>query len=113
MSVVRTRIVALAVALAVLTACSGCSGLTLRAATPSLVKPVFTSDDEAVGAAVEAYERYLSVSAEIDEDGGASAERVLSLVTDSLGLDLLADYRAMREAGERVLGAATLTAVEA
>lgn len=89
-------------------ACAGCSLRDLRPAPPTAVQPVFSSDEEASAAAATAYERYLGVTAEIDADGGAGAERVLELTTDRYGLDLLADYRRMRASGERLTGAAAL-----
>ncbi|MDR5698273.1 hypothetical protein [Agromyces aerolatus] len=74
------------------------------------MQPVFASDDEALAAAVTTYERYLSVEAEIVSAGGAGAERVLEVTTDTYGLDLLADFREMRATGERPAGPATMAA---
>jgi hypothetical protein len=87
---------------------AGCVLRDLRPGPPTAVQPVFASDDEALAAAIETYERYLVVDAEIIADGGADADRVLAVVTDSYGLDLLAEYRRMRAAGERFTGAMML-----
>lgn len=108
-SAIAMRTVGLLTLLVLTTACAACSGLKLRPTPPTQVQPVFASDDEAVAAAVETYERYLAVSAEIDADGGAGAERVLEVTTEPYGLDVLAEYRRMRAARERISGAAMLT----
>jgi len=44
--------------------------------------PVFASEEEALAAAVAAYEAYLKVSDEIAADGGAHPERLKDLVTE-------------------------------
>ena len=44
--------------------------------------PVFASEEEALAAAVAAYEEYLKVSDQIAADGGASPERLKDLVTE-------------------------------
>ncbi|WP_308797032.1 hypothetical protein [Agromyces silvae] len=80
----------------------------LRPAAPTEVQPVFASDEEALDAAVATYERYLVLEAEIVAAGGAGAERVLEVATDTYGLDLLAGFREMRQTGERVAGAVVL-----
>ncbi|WP_308797026.1 hypothetical protein [Agromyces silvae] len=89
---------------------AGCALRDLRPAAPTEVQPVFASDEEALDAAVSTYERYLVLEAEIVAAGGAGAERVLEVATDTYGLDLLAGFREMRQTGERLIAPASLTA---
>lgn len=102
------RLVSAVAVLVVTGACSGCALRDLRPGAPTEVQPVFASDDDALDAAVATYERYLAVEAEIVADGGAGAERVLEVTTDSYGLDLLAEFRQMRTTGERPIGPVSL-----
>lgn len=107
-SVAALRLFASLAVFAVVGSCGGCALRDLRPTPPTVVQPVFASDDEALAAAVATYERYLLVSAEIDADGGVGAERLRDLTTERYGLDLIAEYRRMRAVGERFTGAATL-----
>lgn len=65
---------------------------------PSSV-PVFASEEEALVAAVEAYEAYLAVSDQIAADGGANPERLESLVTPEWYEKELEGFEAIRQAG--------------
>lgn len=93
----------------------GCSGET-RIPPPepsSAVEPLFSSDEEALEAATEAYEEFLLVSGQILRDGGQSPERLIPLVSDDVydseaeGFALLADNN-WRAIGESVLAGVEL-----
>ncbi|WP_168627971.1 hypothetical protein [Cryobacterium sp. BB307] len=68
-------------------------------ARPPAVDPVFASDEEALAAAVEAYERYLAVADEVRADGGADADRISSVVTTNQLPDELESFERLRELG--------------
>ena len=59
----------------VLTGCTAPPPQTVAVSSPT-VAPVFASDEEALAAAVEAYEKYLAVSTAIAHDGGNGIERL-------------------------------------
>ena len=65
----------------VLTGCTAPPPQTVAVSSPT-VAPVFASDEEALAAAVEAYEKYLAVSDQIAQEGGAGADRFEDVVTD-------------------------------
>lgn len=77
-------------------------------ARPPAADPVFASDEEALAAAVEAYERYLMVQNSVLQDGGADAQRFSTVVTtDRLEKDMASAGRyaqaGYRQVGETVL----------
>lgn len=71
--------------------------------TPSAA-PVFASEEEALAAAVEAYEAYLAVSDQIAADGGANPERLKDLVTPEWYEKELEVIGLVRAAGIRQVG---------
>ncbi|MFB6612198.1 hypothetical protein ACFCVO_17880 [Agromyces sp. NPDC056379] len=98
---------ALAAAGAIALLLSGCAGA-VPAPSPSpsadAADPIFASDEEALAAAVEAYEAYIAVAAEIGQDGGSDPERVLSVVSEGYSTEAIADYEDLASHGYRVLG---------
>lgn len=67
--------------------------------------PMFSNDDEAFEAAVTGYQRYLDVYTSISSDGGAGSERILQVAGTKHANELLAEFRAMKEAGIHTTGA--------
>ena len=65
----------------VLTGCTAPPPHTVAVSSPTAT-PVFASDEEALAAAVEAYEKYLAVSDQIAQEGGAGADSFADVVTD-------------------------------
>lgn len=80
----RRRSLALTAAGVVALVLSGCVGSPDSTPTPSPSEsssPVFASDEEALAAAEAAYGRFLAVSTEVTNDGGANAERLDEVAT--------------------------------
>ncbi|HEX6365881.1 MAG TPA: hypothetical protein VF000_07010, partial [Agromyces sp.] len=80
----------------------GCVGVPGATPTPTAApspspspEPIFASDEEALAAAVEAYERYLRVSQMIGEEGGANPRRILSVVTPEYAEVAIAGFEGM------------------
>ena len=87
----------------------------IAAETPSPTPtstPVFASEEEALAAAVAAYENYLRVSDEIAADGGANPERLKDLVTDEWYEKELEVIEMIREAGIYQVGETAYRNVE-
>ncbi|MEI5584246.1 hypothetical protein, partial [Agromyces sp. CCNWLW208] len=77
------------------------------AGTPSAAageKPIFASDEEALAAAVEAYEAYSEMSTRIASEGGARPERIAEVVGADAAPELIAEFEAMSEANLRTSG---------
>ena len=114
MSLFRTRShsrrragAALAAAGAIALLLSGCTGgAPAPSPTPSAdaAEPIFASDEEALAAAVEAYERYRDVSGAITEQGGADAERISGVVTPAFASTLREEFAALANLGLRTSG---------
>jgi hypothetical protein len=85
---------------------SGCVGTPAPTSTPSASSPapIFASDEEALAAAVEAYELYSSASAEVTADGGAEAERVDPTVTQAYAVKLHDEFDALEDVGLTMVG---------
>ncbi len=102
---------ALAAAGAVALLLSGCTG-GAPAASPSpsadAAEPIFATDEEALAAAVEAYEAYMAVDAQIGEDGGSDPERILGVVSEEYSLDVIAEYEDLADHGYKVTGTSTI-----
>jgi hypothetical protein len=89
-------------------ALSGCVGAptpTPTATASSSAEPIFASDEEALAAATEAYERYRSVSATVTAEGGVDAERIDPTVTSDYAMTLHEEFAALAEAGLTIVGA--------
>lgn len=67
-------------------------------------EPIFASDEEALAAAVEAYEAYSEMSWQIAAEGGADGKRIRSLVSDTLAEQFEAEFATLAEAGIRSTG---------
>lgn len=93
---------------------AGCTGQTVVApsSSPSASAPVFASDEEALEAAVAAYEQYLAVSDQIAADGGANPERLKDLVTPEWYEKEVEVFEKIASAGMSQVGATTVGTVE-
>ena len=86
---------------------AGCSDTTrIPDPTPeATADPLFASDEEALAAAVEVYERYLAVSSQILQEGGANPERLEPLVAPDVYAEELETFNEFASAGQRAIGA--------
>jgi hypothetical protein len=101
------RGLALAVAGVVALALSGCVGAQGTTPTPSPAEspsPVFASDEEALAAAMRAYEAYSAASQEIAVEGGVHPERIDSTVTPAYAAVLHEEFAALTQAGVTLVG---------
>ncbi|MGW9629121.1 hypothetical protein ACWGST_00285 [Agromyces sp. NPDC055520] len=96
--------IALAAAGAIALLMSGCTGAD-PAPSPSpspsadAAGPIFASDEEALAAAVEAYEAYREVSDTILIQGGEEADRIDTVVTTEFAPKLHEEYAAIEDLG--------------
>lgn len=67
-------------------------------------EPIFASDEEALAAAVEAYEAYADMSEQIASEGGTDPSRIEQVATADLAPYLIAEFEALRESGLRFVG---------
>src|SRR5690554_1538774 len=89
---------ATAVAVALLTGCATETPAITPAPDPA-VTPVFASDEEALAAAVEAYEAYWYALSEILEDAGSGEERIDEFATAEQAARDKADFAELRTSG--------------
>ncbi|WP_438853848.1 hypothetical protein [Agromyces sp. M3QZ16-3] len=106
------RLVALALTGAVL-GLAACAAPTPSAtpsqpATDAAEVPLFASDEEALAAAVEAYEAYLAVSDSITSDLGVDSTRIREVATPEFADFSEDDFAAFRDAGLRTEGSSTV-----
>jgi len=98
-------------AMAALIACSVAGCLPLDPAPVATLAPtgtpLFSSDEEALAAAEEAYGAYLAVSDQILNEGGAGAERIDAVVTSEIAAIEKAGYLDLANAGLRTVGRTT------
>ena len=98
-------------AIAALIACSVAGCLPLDPApVPTIAPtgtPLFSSDEEALAAAEEAYGAYLAVSGQILNEGGAQPERIDEVVTPERAAIEKASYSDLGNAGLRTVGRTT------
>ncbi|MFF2387971.1 hypothetical protein [Agromyces sp. NPDC058104] len=110
MSIPSLRIAALAAAGALALALSACTPEAEPSPEPTptaSAAPIFASDDEALAAAVEAYEAYASMSGSIASDGGDDAERIDPYVTAEFAGNVGSEFDALRSAGGHTQGQTT------
>lgn len=74
------------------------------AASAAADEPIFASDEEALAAAVEAYEAYADASARVANAGGEGSESISSLVGAELDALVQEEFAALRESGLRSRG---------
>ncbi|MGL4338875.1 MAG: hypothetical protein ACRCSP_00415 [Rhodoglobus sp.] len=79
---------------------------------PSVVPPVFASNDEALAAATEAYAAYLALDDQIGAEGGVNPERLEPLMTPKFFKKSLESYASSRERGIRTEGVSTFDSVK-
>lgn len=116
----RTGVISMAAAGVIALTMSGCTGAPEPTPTPSAAtdaaEPIFASDEEALAAAEEAYERYRATSAEISADGGSDPERIDPVVTTEYAETLHEEFAAFRKLGLTMVGSTgidTVTLAEA
>lgn len=66
--------------------------------------PIFDSDEEALAAAVDAYEAYLSISSTIAADGGKNPERIRAVASPAYGDQLVDGFKGLSDNGLRTEG---------
>ena len=98
-------------AIATLIACSVAGCLPLDPAPlPTIAPtgtPLFSSDEEALAAAEEAYAAYLAVSDQIAQEGGANPDRLAAYVTDEWLVNEVDAFTRLAETGRRQIGQTT------
>lgn len=67
--------------------------------------PLFSSDEEALKAATDAYAAYLKMSDTISHDGGADPERIKPYVTAAASKSVIPDFQELENSGRRTEGA--------
>ncbi|WP_350348930.1 hypothetical protein ABIQ69_03035 [Agromyces sp. G08B096] len=96
-----------------LAACSGgpapSPAPTTAAPTESADEPIFASDEEALAAAVEAYEAYNSLASEITADPSRDAAEIARVADESTVPQFEEDIEALRAAGLRIVGNVSLS----
>jgi hypothetical protein len=70
--------------------------------------PIFASDEEALAAAVAAYQAYLALSDSITAGGGVSAGRIREVTSEAFGEVSENDFSAFHDAGLRTTGSTTV-----
>ncbi|WP_152030992.1 hypothetical protein [Agromyces aureus] len=105
-------LVATAAALAFTLSGCGADADPTPSATPSPTEaaPIFASDEEALAAAVASYDRYLDVTQQVGEDGGADADRIFEVATEDYANQEIPNYKSLAEQQYRVVGRGTLDA---
>ncbi|MCP2370914.1 hypothetical protein BJ978_001590 [Agromyces terreus] len=109
----RSRQLVLAAALAALTiTLSGCladaNPSPSASPPPSESAPIFATDEEALAAAVAAYDAYLDVAQQVGEDGGAEPDRIRAAVTDEYADEEIPNYASLGDNDYRIVGRGTL-----
>ena len=104
------RVVALLLAgatLASLAACAPAAPAATNAPTDSpdaTEAPIFASDEEALAAAVAAYERYLDAEQRIVESAHVEVDSIAGTTTPAFADELIAQYETLRESSLRLSG---------
>jgi hypothetical protein len=65
---------------------------------------VFASEEEALAAATEAYERYLEVGSQVASEGGANPERMSAVTVDDAYEEELRLFNSMASANQQGIG---------
>lgn len=108
----RPRVALASIACAIVLGVTACSptdadGPEGSAAPPSAAatdEPIFASDEEALAAAVEAYEAYSDMSEVIAREGGADPTRIEAVVGTEMASEHVREFEALRDAGLRIEG---------
>lgn len=108
----RPRVALASIACALLLGVTACSptdadGPDGSAAPPSAAatdEPIFASDEEALAAAVEAYEAYVAASARVASSGGEESESITPLIGPEFDAVVQEEFAALRESELRLIG---------
>jgi hypothetical protein len=95
----------------ILTGCTPSTPPPTSTPTPTESAPIFASDEEALAAAVEAYEAYLETSGEITADSGANPERIAPFVAESYLPEVLKSYQNFSRNSLRSSGTSSIDTV--
>lgn len=76
------------------------------AASAAADEPIFASDEEALAAAVEAYEAYAAASTRVANSGGEGSESISPLVGPEFDAVVQEEFAALRESKLRLAGEA-------
>lgn len=91
---------------------TGCVGASEPTPTPTptdvTIAPIFATDEEALAAAVAAYEKYRETSAAISTDGGAGRDRVEPYVSEAFLPTVLDEFEALEASGLRMIGTTSI-----
>jgi hypothetical protein len=111
-TIVRRAGVAVAIAAGLtLAACTPPSDGPTRSPSPSAT-PLFSSDEEALAAAEEAYAAYVTVTDQIFSEGGADLDRLSSVVTGAQLKIERTSFEEIASKGYRSIGTTTFDRVE-
>ena len=101
----RTRLLAV-LAVVAATALAGCAPADATPPTPTpTLEPVFASDEEALAAAIAAYEAYAEMSQIIGEDGGDDPERIRPFVGEAFAATAIEEFEQLEANSLRLVGA--------
>lgn len=97
----------LAIALAATLLLGGCTDSPAPSPSPApsqSAAPIFASDEEALAAAVEAYERYLAVSTAVSNDGGTEPDRLAAVAMGRALDEEIVAAKDLQDQGVRTVG---------
>ena len=92
-------------------ALSGCAGAPAPTPTPTVsasAAPIFASDEEALAAAIEAYEAYSRVLNKIANENSGAADRIREVATASYSSDVEDLFADLTKRGLRIDGLTTV-----
>ncbi|MFF2494217.1 hypothetical protein [Agromyces sp. NPDC058064] len=115
MSIPSLRIAALAAAGALALALSACTPEAEPSPEPTpttSAAPIFASDEEALAAAVAAYEAYLAVVDELTQAGGENPERIRAFAETAYAAELEESLAQLRSSGNRTSGDSSADGME-
>ncbi|MFF2275716.1 hypothetical protein [Agromyces sp. NPDC058126] len=115
MSIPSTRVAALAAAGALALVLSACAPEADPSPAPTPTAsgaPIFASDEEALAAAVEAYEVYLAVVDELTQTGGENSERIRAFAESAYAAELEESLAQLRLSGKRTSGDSSVDGIE-
>jgi len=100
-------VAAVAIVVFLLSGCTTPDPTAVPSSAAPTAAPVFASDEEALAAAEDAFEKYQAVSDSILKDSGSEPERLLSVATDELYKSELVGFKEMAAAGLHLVGRTT------
>lgn len=95
-----------------LAGCVGAPAATPTQSAEATPTPIFASDDEALAAAIAAYEKYSAASATVTANGGKDPGGVDRTVTSDYAKTLHEEFAALSDAGLRMTGETKISNTE-